>query len=223
MAASSGEEGLQMAREFRPDLMTVDLVMPRMDGWQLIKELKNDPELKQTPVVVVSIVANEHAGKVFGAIDLVEKPLIRENLIAALGRNLAEGKTNVLVIDDDPDARRIVTACLEEEGMRAEIAANGSEAIDLLDRFSPDLVFLDLVMPEMDGMSFLDYIRADSRHCHLPVVVITGKDLSPYEIRRLTSDTRGIIGKTSNLKENLKRTLQGILWGANLSGKGFMR
>jgi len=222
MAASSGEEGLRMAREARPDLITVDLVMPRMDGWQLVKALKNDPQLKQIPIVVVSIVANEHAGKVFGAIDLVEKPLIRENLIAALSRNLASGKGNVLVIDDDPDARRILTTCLAEEGMHAETAANGREAVEMLERFSPDLVFLDLLMPEMDGMGFLDCIRADSRHCHLPVVVITGKDLSPYEIRRLTSETRGIIGKNSNLKENLKTTLQGILGRADAPGAAFV-
>ena len=222
MAASSGEEGLRMARESRPDLITVDLVMPRMDGWQLVKALKNDPQLKQIPIVVVSIVANEHAGKVFGAIDLVEKPLIRENLIAALSRNLASGKGNVLVIDDDPDARRILTTCLAEEGMHAETAANGREAVEMLERFSPDLVFLDLLMPEMDGMGFLDCIRADSRHCHLPVVVITGKDLSPYEIRRLTSETRGIIGKNSNLKENLRTTLQGILGRADAPGEAFV-
>jgi DNA-binding response OmpR family regulator len=216
IAASSGEEGLRMAREFRPDLITVDLIMPRMDGWQLIKTLKTDSQLKQIPVVVVSVIANEHGGKIFGAIDLIEKPLIRENLMEALSRNLAGGKANVLVVDDDPDARKIIIACLEEEGMHAETAANGREAIDMLERFSPDLVFLDLVMPEMDGMSFLDYIRADSRHCHLPVVVITGKDLSPQEIRRLTSDTRGIIGKTASLKEDLKSTLQRILRRASL-------
>ena len=222
MAASSGEEALRLAREFRPDLVTVDLIMPRMDGWQVVKSLKADPQLKQIPIVVVSVVADEHSGKIFGAIDFVEKPLMRENLMAALGRNLGGGKANVLVIDDDPDARRIVSVCLAEEGMHAETAANGSEAIEILDRFSPDLVFLDLLMPKMDGMSFLDHIRADPRHCHLPVVVITGKDLSPYEIRRLTSETRGIIGKTSNLKENLKMTLHRILRRPNVSGEFVM-
>jgi len=216
LAANSGEAGLRMARVFRPDLITVDLIMPKMDGWQLVKALKTDPQLKEIPIVVVSVIANEHAGKIFGAIDLVEKPISREDLLAALGRNLAGGKTNVLVIDDDSDARRIVAACLAEEGLQAEMAVNGREAIEILERFSPDLVFLDLVMPEMDGMSFLDFIRADSRYCHLPVVVITGKDLSPYEIRRLTSETRGIIGKTSNLKESLKKTLHRVLLRANV-------
>jgi CheY-like chemotaxis protein len=87
----------------------------------------------------------------------------------------------------------------------------------MLERFTPDLVFLDLVMPEMDGMGFLDHIRADSRYCHLPVIIVTGKDLSPYEIRHLTSETRGIIGKALNLKENLKETLQRVLQRDNVS------
>jgi len=106
--------------------------------------------------------------------------------------------------------------------MHTETAANGREAVEMLERFSPDLVFLDLLMPEMDGMGFLDCISADSRHCHLPVVVITGKDLSPYEIRRLMSETRGIIGKNSNLKENLKNTLQGVLGLADAPGEAFV-
>ena len=211
IAASSGEQGLRMAREFRPDLVTVDLIMPRMDGWQLIKKFKSDEQLKHIPIVVVSIVASEQAGKVFGAVDVVEKPLIRENLMAAFKRNLLSGKAKVLIVDDDPDARQLVTTCLAEEGMQTETATNGREALELLQRFSPDLIFLDLVMPEMDGISFLDHIRADSRYSHLPVVIITAKQLTPHEIQQLSSETRGIIRKSANLKENLRETLQRIL------------
>ncbi len=217
IAASSGEQGLRMAREFRPDLITVDLIMPKMDGWQLVKELKTDPQLKQIPIVVVSMIANEHAGKIFGAIDVVEKPLIREDLMAAVSRNLSGSRANVLVVDDDPDARRIVTSCLAEEGMHIETAINGRDALEILERFTPDIIFLDLVMPEMDGMSFLDHIRADPRYCHLPIIIITGKDLSPYEIQHLASETRGIIGKALNLKENLKETLQRVLQRENVT------
>jgi CheY-like chemotaxis protein len=211
IAASSGEQGLRMAREFRPDLITVDLIMPRMDGWQLIKELKADAQLRNIPILVVSIVANEQAGKILGAVDVVEKPLIRENLLAAMSRNLGDGKSKVLVIDDDPDALRIVTACLAEQGLQTEMAANGREALEVLQRFTPDLIFLDLLMPEMDGITFLDHIRADPRHSHLPVVIITAQQLSASEIQQLSSETRGIIGKAANLKENLQEMLRQIL------------
>jgi len=211
IAATSGEQGLRMAREFDPDLITVDLIMPQMDGWQVVKELKNDARLKDIPVVVVSVVARERAGKILGAVDVVEKPLIHEDLIAVISRNLVGGKSKVLVIDDDPDARRIVTACLAEEGVQTETATNGREGLDVLQRFSPDLIFLDLIMPEMDGISFLDHLRADSQHCHLPVVVITAKHLTPHEIQQLSSETRGILRKTAELEGNLRETLQRLL------------
>lgn len=211
IAASSGEQGLRMAREFRPDLITVDLIMPHMDGWQLVKEVKNDAHLKHIPVVVVSIVAKEQSGKILGAVDVVEKPLIRENLMAAISRNLASGKTKVLVIDDDPDARQIITTCLAEEGMQTETAVNGREGLEVLQRFPPDLIFLDLLMPVMDGVSFLDHIRADSAHCHVPVVIITAKELTLQEVEHLSSETRGIIRKAADLNEKLKETLHNIL------------
>ncbi|MEO6788808.1 MAG: response regulator [Chthoniobacteraceae bacterium] len=211
IAANSGRKGLQMAREFRPDLITVDLIMPQMDGWQVVRELKADPQLTRIPIIVVSITANEHRGKILGAVDVIEKPLVREDLMAALRRNLAGGKSKILVVDDDPDARRLMTTILEGEGIHAETAANGREALEVLDRFSPNLVFLDLMMPEMDGVQFLEHIRADPRRCHLPVVIITAKSLSPDEIRHLQSDTRGIIGKAANLKEDLKAMLQRVL------------
>jgi two-component system NtrC family sensor kinase len=211
IAASSGEQGLRMAREFHPDLITVDLVMPRMDGWQLVKEVKGDPKLKGTPIVVVSIVAKEQSGKILGAIDVVEKPLDREKLLAAIQRNLTSGKSKVLVVDDDPDARRIVTTCMAEEGMQTETASNGREALEVLDRFSADLIFLDLLMPEMDGITFLDHIRTDSAHSHLPIVVITAKELTPHEIQQLSSETRGIIRKSADLNDKLKETIHRIL------------
>jgi len=211
IAASSGEQGLRMAREFRPDLITVDLIMPRMDGWQLVKELKGDAQLRNIPILVVSIVANEQAGKILGAVDVVEKPLVREDLLAAMNRNLMGGKSKILVVDDDPDSVRIVTSCLAEEGFQTETAANGREALEVLQRFTPDLIFLDLVMPEMDGVSFLDHIRADPRHSHLPVVIITARQLSASETQQLSSETRGIIRKATNLKENLHEMLRRIL------------
>ena len=217
ISASSGQQGLRMAKDFRPDLITVDLVMPHMDGWQLVKELKNDATVKHIPIVVVSIIAREQAGKILGTIDVVEKPLVREELLAALTRNIAVGKAKVLVVDDDPDARHIITAFLVEEGIDSASAANGKEALEILDHFSPDLIFLDLLMPEMDGMTFLDHIRADVRYSHLPVVIITAKQLTAQELRELSTETRGVIRKAAHLEENLKEILQRVLQRHNPS------
>ena len=211
VAASSGEEGIRMARECQPDLITVDLVMPQMDGWQLVKTLKADRELAHIPTVVVSVAADDPKGRILGAVDLVEKPLAREDLIAAIQRNRIGMKSKVLVVDDDSDTRQIVAECLEEEGMIAQLATNGREALEVLKSFAPDLVFVDLLMPEMDGVHLIDHIRADARHCHLPIIIITAKKVSPDEVFQLKSHMRGIIGKVPDLPEKLREIFQRIL------------
>ena len=171
IAASSGEQRLRMAREFRPDLITLDLLMPEMTGWEVLKTIKADSQLRQIPVVVVSIVARENRGKILGAVDVLEKPLSREDLLAVLQRILPTER-KLLVVDDDADARRLITAYLADEGYEIRTAGNGQEALEILGPFSPDLVILDLMMPVMDGMKFLNTIRADPRYRHLPVIIV---------------------------------------------------
>jgi len=210
IAASTGEQGLRMAREFRPDLITLDLLMPDMTGWDVLKTIKADPQLRQIPVVVVSIVARENRGKILGAVDVLEKPLAREELLAVLQRTLSTER-KLLVVDDDEDARRLIAAFLSDEGYEIRTASNGREALDLLAPFSPDLVILDLMMPVMDGMEFLDTIRADSRYRHLPVIIVTAKVLSPEEVRRLSADSQSILKKAELLEEDLKSVLQELL------------
>jgi PAS domain S-box-containing protein len=210
IAASSGEQGLRMAREFRPDLITLDLLMPDMTGWDVLKTIKTDPQLRHIPVVVVSIVARENRGKILGAVDVLEKPLAREELLAVLQRTLSTER-KLLVVDDDEDALRLIAAYLSGEGYEIRTAGNGREALDLLTPFSPDLVILDLMMPVMDGMEFLDTIRADSRYRHLPVIIVTAKVLSPEEVRRLSADTQSILKKAELLEEDLKSVLQELL------------
>jgi CheY-like chemotaxis protein len=210
IAASTGEQGLRMAREFQPDLITLDLLMPDMTGWDVLKTIKADPQLRQIPVVVVSIVARENRGKILGAVDVLEKPLAREELLAVLQRTLSTER-KLLVVDDDEDARRLIAAFLSDEGFEIRTASNGREALDLLAPFSPDLVILDLMMPVMDGMEFLDTLRADSRYRHLPVIIVTAKVLSPEEVRRLSADSQSILKKAELLEEDLKSVLQELL------------
>src|SRR5439155_11999217 len=107
IAASSGEQALRMAREFRPDLITLDLLMPKMTGWEVLKTIKADAQLRQIPVIVVSIVARENRGKILGAVDVLEKPLAREDLLSVLRRTLPTER-KLLVVDDDEDARRLI-------------------------------------------------------------------------------------------------------------------
>jgi PAS domain S-box-containing protein len=211
IAASSGVQGLQMAREFRPDLITLDLMMPSMDGWQVVRAIKSDPELSHIPVVVVSIVANENRGHLFGAVDVLQKPVSREDLLEVLQRNMVVATPRILIVDDDADAREIMAACLQDKAVEFRTANNGQDALALLPNFLPDLILLDLMMPVMDGITFLDIIRRDARYQRLPVIVITAKELTPAETERLKAEKLCVLNKADAFDGHLKHLLEELL------------
>lgn len=213
VSADSGELGLLMARKLRPHLITTDLLMPDMDGWQVLRALKTDPQLRSIPVVVISVIAGENRGRIFGAVEILQKPVEREELLGALKRCLLPPKPNVLIVDDEEDARRVLMACLAEEVGEFRTAANGQEALDLMEHYSPDVVLLDLLMPVMDGVTCLNAIRADPRHQHLPVVVITAKDLTSRESDLLRQETLAVLKKAGAFEDELRRLLHRLLTG----------
>jgi PAS domain S-box-containing protein len=218
IAANSGEQGLRMAREFRPHLITVDLLMPQMDGASVIRALKADPELSGIPLVVVSIVAEERRGSILGAVDILVKPVVREDLLAALQRNLLQGRANILIVDDAEDARQILLNQLVGEPVETRTAANGREALGVMQTFTPDLILLDLIMPEMGGMEFLAAIRADERYQKLPVVIVTSKELTGEERELCRQQRLEIINKTDLAGDTFKQLLQRILKLAEKDG-----
>ena len=213
MAASSGEQGLRMAREFRPHLITVDLMMPALDGWQVIRAIKADPALRDIPVVVVSIVAGENRGRIFGAVEVLQKPVSRAELLAVLHRCLRFADPRILVVDDEDDSRRLLVSLLAPEAGEVRTAANGREALDIMQQFLPDLVLLDLIMPVMDGMTFLNLIRSTPRFQFLPVVVVTAKDLTRAESDQLRQAAQDVVQKGDTFEADLKRVLHRYLRG----------
>lgn len=208
IAANSGEQGLRMAREFRPQLITVDLLMPQMDGAAVIRALKADEELRHIPLVVVSIVAAEHRGSILGAVDILEKPVVRGELLAVLQRNLVVAKPKILIVDDELDSRQILTSLLGDLPSEIHAVTNGLEALLALEKFPADLVLLDLVMPVMDGVSFLDALRKDPHHQQLPVIIITSKELSIAEQEQLKKQALDVVSKTEISEEKFKRLIQ---------------
>jgi CheY-like chemotaxis protein len=208
IAANSGEQGLRMAREFRPQLITVDLLMPQMDGATVIRALKADEELRHIPLVVVSIVAAEHRGSILGAVDILEKPVVREELHSVLQRNLLVAKPKILIVDDEADARQIMTSNLGDLPSEIYAVGNGREALQALENFSADLVLLDLVMPVMDGVGFLDALRKDPRHQQLPVIIVTSKELSAAEKEQLRKQALEVVSKTEISEEKFKRLFE---------------
>jgi CheY-like chemotaxis protein len=212
--ADSGEQALRRAREVRPDLILLDLMMPQMDGWQVLTALKADRQLQSIPVVVASIVARENRGTLLGAVDVLQKPVVREDLLRVLE---ACPRAKVLVVEDSELDRRLTLECLEGERIEVRTAANGREALQLLETFSPDLVLLDLLMPEMDGMSFLHVLRRDPRHENLPVFIVTAKELDPEEKQRLGRLAQAVFKKAEDLGADLRRVLHAQL---NKNGLG---
>jgi signal transduction histidine kinase/DNA-binding response OmpR family regulator len=211
MVASSGETGLRMAREFHPDAITLDLLMPTMNGWSFLRELDSDPELRDIPVVVVSVVLQEHCGMVLGAVDVLQKPVTREALIAVLKRIVHPPGRDVLVVDDNEDDRRLMSLNLEGSDYSVRMASSGQEALQMMAVALPDALVVDLIMPGMDGSTLIHRIRADDRYRHLPIVIVTGRDLTADERRMLRLQAYEVLSKSGNLEAELPRTLARIL------------
>jgi CheY-like chemotaxis protein len=208
LTASNAEEGIETARRERPDRITLDLMMPGMNGWDALKVLKKDPEVRDIPVVVVSILAGEGRGRLLGAVDLVTKPVEREDLLRVLWRNLVRRQgARVLVVEDDAGTRDMLVEQLKEAGIEVTTAANGQEALDQVNKEAPDAVVLDLLMPVMDGLTFLDRLRASPYHTGLPVIVVTAKDLSAREREVLAEKASGVLAKGDDLDARLMEVL----------------
>ena len=195
VSAATGLEGLRLARELMPDLVTLDLKMPDMDGWATLRAFKADPGVRSLPVVVVSVIAAEARGTFLWEVDLVGKPVDRDALQEAVRRNLRGRASRALVVDDDHDARLLLTTLLESSVEEVRTAVDGVQALAVLDDFEPGVILLDLVMPRMDGMTFLNALREHPRHSRTPVLVVTSKELTAAETALLDRATAGVVQK----------------------------
>jgi CheY-like chemotaxis protein len=179
LTASSGEEALKLAREARPRAITLDVMMPGLDGWSVLSALKADPAVADIPVIMLTIVDDKNLGYALGASDYLTKPLDRDRLVSALSKWCAAPRARrALIAEDDPATRDLLRRTLEKDGWSVEEAANGREALAYVTRRQPALILLDLMMPEMDGFEFLAELRQRAEWQKIPVLVITAKDLS---------------------------------------------
>jgi PAS domain S-box-containing protein len=196
--AGDGETGLRLAREFRPSLITLDVLMPGMDGWAVLGALKADPDLAGIPVLLQTIVEDRNLGFALGAAEYLTKPIDRKRLAALVRRHAppqASGTGPVLVVEDDPATRTLITRELRKAGWDVVEAENGRVALDHLGPVAPALVLLDLMMPDMDGFEFLDHLRRQEVHRGLPVIVITAKTLTDEDRRRLNGSVERVVHK----------------------------
>jgi signal transduction histidine kinase/DNA-binding response OmpR family regulator len=210
--AAGGREGLKLAKQARPDVITLDIIMPDLDGWSVLKALKADPELCDIPVVLVTIMRDRDLGFALGAADYLTKPLDREALMRVVGRHVrGDGRAQILVVDDDPKTRDMLRRTLQKVGWTVAEAANGSEAMEALARANPALVLLDLMMPGMDGFEVLERLRGDETWREVPVIIITAKDLTADDVDRLNGRVVKVLQKGAYQRRDLVRDIHGMI------------
>jgi PAS domain S-box-containing protein len=196
VGVSNGAEALRLARELRPSAITLDVMMPGMDGWAVLGQLKADPETAQIPVVMITIVEDRNLGYALGATEYLTKPIDRERLSALLRQHrCAKPPCPVLLVEDDADTRYLLRTLLEREQWHVLEAENGAAALRVLQDGKPELILLDLLMPEMDGFEFIAAMKENPEWRQIPVVVITSKDLTADERRKLNGQVSRVLSK----------------------------
>ena len=206
--ASNGPSGLEIARMVMPRAITLDVMMPHVDGWAVLTELKADPDLAKIPVVMVTFTNDHGMSATLGAADHVDKPVAWNKLKAVMER-FRDAEGDVLVVDDDDDVRERLRTTLERQGWSVVEASNGREALDKVMHGPPRAVLLDLNMPVMDGFAFLHALREKPGCAALPVIVFSARDLSRADRERLR-EADGIISKTASLGD-LTGQLRGLV------------
>ena len=196
VTAAGGLEGLRRAKELRPIAITLDVMMPDLDGWSVLAALRQDAELAEIPVIMVTIVDEHSRGIALGAAGYLTKPIDRERLHRLVGRFRAPTPpTRVLLVEDDPVQRERVGAWLEDQQWVVQEAANGREALARLQEEMPDVILLDLMMPEMDGFAVVAALQKEAGWRNIPVIVITARDLSATDRERLNSGVQSVLVK----------------------------
>ncbi len=208
--AATGEEGLRLAEQVEPDVITLDVMMPGMDGWSVLAALKGNPRVSDIPVIMLSIVDERNLGFSLGATDYITKPLDRDRLLEVLGRYRRGGRP-VLVVDDDPAFRTLLRRLLEREGWTVIEAENGRIGLERLEEIQPALILLDLVMPETDGFEFASEVRKHEAWRSIPIVVVSSKDLTEEERRRLHQNVERIIDKAGVNRDTLLAEVRGLV------------
>jgi signal transduction histidine kinase/CheY-like chemotaxis protein len=207
--ADGGKEGLRLARELHPAAVTLDVMMPDLDGWTVLAAIKGDPELADLPVVLMTIVDEKNRGYALGATDFLVKPVNPERLVGVLHALCNSGPGRLLMVDDDDIGRRQMRTALEQRGWIVTEATDGRDALKRLNEARPDAIILDLMMPEMDGFEFLEEMRRKAEWRDIPVVVVTARDLTAEDRDRLNGGVERIIQKTD--RDEMLREVRSVL------------
>ncbi len=195
---------MRLAKDVRPQAITLDVLMPGMDGWAVLAALKADADLANIPVILLTILDDKNLGYALGASDYLTKPVDRERLVATLkqyGRGPSPG--TVLVIEDDDATRQLLRRTLERDGWTVSEAENGRVGLERVAHTRPEVILLDLMMPELDGLAFIAELRKQHAWREIPIVVITAKDLTDDERVQLKGSVEAILHKGASSRQEL--------------------
>jgi CheY-like chemotaxis protein/CHASE3 domain sensor protein len=211
LTATSGAEALILAARECPFAITLDIIMPDMDGWEVLQGLKKNPETKDIPVIIVSISEGKETGFALGAIGYVTKPVSKKQLISEIEKIGKPGTRSIMIVDDNELDRRQIGQIIEEEGMHLIVAEDGAVCLELINKQIPDVLVLDLMMPELDGFTVLEKIRKNPETRDLPVIVVTAKDLTEEDRNKLSGNVFSILEKSVATPVTLLSEIKRIL------------
>jgi CheY-like chemotaxis protein len=209
--AADGEEGLRLARKVRPMVITLDVVMPRKDGWAVLSALKADPELADIPVIMVTVVDEQNVAYTLGASDYLTKPINWTRFGSVLKKYAGSlAPRRVLIIEDDAATRQMLRGMLEKEGWAVAESGNGHAALEQVAADRPGLILLDLMMPGMNGFEFIAELRQREAGRGIPIVVLTAKDLTREERQRLNGYVERVLQKGACSREQLLNEMDAL-------------
>ncbi len=216
--AATGQEGLRLAREVQPDIITLDVLMPEMDGWDVLLALKADPLLADIPVVMLSMISDKNYGFTLGATDYLTKPIDRKQLGMLLNRYLKQPSQDndaapdyVLVVEDDQATREMLRRTLERAGWHVVEADNGRTALQQVAYQPPALILLDLMLPELDGFEVVHELHASKTGQMIPVVVVTSLDLTAADRQRLNGYVEQVLQKGTRSRDQLLHNVRNLV------------
>jgi CheY-like chemotaxis protein/anti-sigma regulatory factor (Ser/Thr protein kinase) len=218
--AGDGPTGLAEAMSDPPDAIVLDVILPGIDGWEVLRRLKLDPRSASIPVVMVTVVDEQEVGLALGAVDYLVKPINPAVLLGILRKHIELGTimspTRAIAIDDDESSRCVIAACLEQEGVEVLTASGGAEGLALVRSRGADVILCDLLMPDMDGYEVVAELQRDPATRGIPILVVTAQDLNDEDKARLNGNILGIVQKGSALEAGIRSWLARVTHHASV-------
>lgn len=210
-SAADAYEGLELARQLQPDVITLDVMMPEKDGWWVLTQLKRDPSLCDIPVIMLTMVEDRELGYALGASDFINKPVSSQKLADAIARHVRLPQSIALVVQQDDVSRDSIRTILEEQGLRVLTALDGKEAFDVLRTVTPQLIIADLTSDTGDGVMFVDKLKRDENWSAIPIILTTGEEIATLRAQELNKNMQLLLQRPSDSSakflENLKNQI----------------